>query len=42
MIDLYKIYNTSNKHYEQLKGKEYNDPDFYPNFQIDIDWFKNI
>ena len=42
MIDLYKIDNTSNKDDEQLKGKEYNDPDFYPNFQIDIDWFKNI
>lgn len=41
MIDLYKINNTSNKDEEQLKGIEYNDPNFYPNFQNDIIWFKN-
>ena len=38
----YLIENTSNKQAEQLNGVEYNDPNFYPNFQIDIDWFKNI
>lgn len=42
MHDLYKINNTSNKDDEQLKGIEYNDPNFYPNFQIDLEWFKNI
>ena len=42
MIELYKIENTSNKHKEQLKGIEYNDPNFYPNFQNDIKILKNI
>lgn len=42
MHDLYKIDNTSNKDDEQLKGTEYNNPTFYPSFQIDLEWFKNI
>lgn len=42
MHPLYCIENTSNKEPEQLNGIEYNDPNFYPNFQIDIDWLKNI
>tara|TARA_E500000178_G_scaffold246615_1_gene243216 strand:+ start:3387 stop:4250 length:864 start_codon:yes stop_codon:yes gene_type:complete len=41
MHDLYKIDGTSNKDDEQLKGIEYNDPIFYPNFQKDIEWIKN-
>ena len=41
MHDLYKIPDTSNKHDEQLKGIEYNDPKFYPNFQNDIEWLQN-
>jgi hypothetical protein len=42
MIDLYKIEGTSNKDSEQLIGIEYNDLNFYPNFQKDIEWIKNI
>ena len=42
MLELYKIENTSNKHKEQLKGIEYNNPNFYPNFQNDIKILKNI
>jgi hypothetical protein len=42
MHDLYKIDNTSNKDDEQIKGIEYNNPTFYPVFQIDLEWFKNI
>tara|TARA_B100001093_G_C26767493_1_gene988565 strand:- start:168 stop:1028 length:861 start_codon:yes stop_codon:yes gene_type:complete len=41
MHPLYLIENTLNKHEEQLKGHEYNDPKFYPNFQTDITEFKN-
>tara|TARA_B110001452_G_scaffold250370_1_gene238557 strand:+ start:1809 stop:2669 length:861 start_codon:yes stop_codon:yes gene_type:complete len=41
MHELYKIENATNKHSEQLKGVEYNDPNFYPNFQKDIIWLKN-
>ena len=41
MHDLYKIDGTSNKDDEQLKGIEYNNPNFYPNFQNDITWFKS-
>lgn len=40
MLELYKINNTSNKHDEQLKGIEYNDSNFYPNFQNDLVWLK--
>ena len=42
MHSLYFIEDTSNKEIEQLNGIEYNDPNFYPNFQIDINWLKNI
>lgn len=42
MIPQYLIENTSNKEAEQLDGPEYNNPNFYPNFQIDIVEFKNI
>lgn len=42
MLDFYKIHDTSNKDNQQLKGIEYNNPDFYPNFKIDLEWFKNI
>jgi len=42
MHPLYYVENTSNKNQEQINGVEYNDPNYYPNFQIDIDWLKNI
>lgn len=41
MHPLYCIENTSNKEPEQLNGIEYNDPNFYPEFQNDLLFFKN-
>ena len=40
MHDLYFISGTTNKDPEQLRGVEYNDPNFYPDFQKKIEWFK--
>lgn len=42
MLDLYKIEGCYNKDTEQLKGIEYNDINFYPNFQLDLEMIKKI
>lgn len=41
MHELYFIEGTTNIEPEQLNGVEYCDPNFYPEFQIKIEWFKN-
>jgi hypothetical protein len=42
MHELYFIEDTKNIEPEQLNGIEYCDPNFYPNFQIKIEWLKNL
>ena len=42
MHDFYKIEGTSNIDPEQLNGIEYNDPNFYPSFQKNINELQNI
>lgn len=42
MIEQYKLPGTSNIHEEQLKGIEYNDPNFWPTFQEDWKQFLDI
>ena len=41
MHDLYLIPNTSNKDREQTHGKEYNDPNYYPEFQNKLQFILN-
>ena len=40
MLALYRIEGTGNVHSRQLRGPEYNDPAFYPDFQKDLEWLK--
>ena len=42
MIELYKIEGTSNIHTRETEGPEYNDPNYYPEFQDKLEWYKDI
>jgi hypothetical protein len=42
MIELYKIEGTSNICTRETDGPEYNDPNYYPEFQDKLEWYKNL